>query len=80
MDPDACLERLLGAMEGEPDYEEVIPAARDLAGWLDGGGFPPDLGKLDPEERHIVSVFFCQAVIDLGEFMGSLLEEVRKAL
>lgn len=46
MDPDACFtlihERLDALRNGDEDArEEAIEALRDLADWLDKGGFPP---------------------------------------
>ena len=40
MDPNACWERLLAAVE-EGDADEARAAFEDLAGWLARGGFPP---------------------------------------
>lgn len=44
MDPNACMTRLLDAVR-EHDYFEALNAARDLRGWLDGGGFLPTLDR-----------------------------------
>jgi len=43
MDPNACLERLLDAVETN-DSEEAVEAARDLLGWMARGGAPPTVG------------------------------------
>lgn len=43
MDPNACLERLIAAM-GIADHDEAKAAARDLAQWMDRGGFTPTPG------------------------------------
>lgn len=40
MDPQACLERFLSALN-EKDYEEAIYAQSDLKTWIKGGGFEP---------------------------------------
>lgn len=40
MDPEACLERLLKAIENE-EWDEAEWAASDLCDWLEHGGFPP---------------------------------------
>lgn len=40
MNPDACMQRLLNAIEDQ-DREECAAATDDLAAWLDKGGFPP---------------------------------------
>lgn len=40
MDPDACMERLIRALERR-DFSEARWALSDLTGWLDKGGFPP---------------------------------------
>ena len=41
MDPDACLDRLLRAVNSA-DTDELRSAANDLADWIDKGGFVPD--------------------------------------
>lgn len=40
MDPDACLERLLDAVE-TLDREEAVDAAQDFLEWMARGGAPP---------------------------------------
>lgn len=40
MDPTACLERALRAMD-EENRAEAVDALRELAHWLDRGGFYP---------------------------------------
>ena len=42
MDPTATLIRLLNAIADE-DREETIAALRDLEGWIENGGFLPNL-------------------------------------
>lgn len=43
MDPNACLERFLDALE-ENDYREAFEAHRDLQQWMAKGGFSPTWG------------------------------------
>ena len=40
MDPDACIDRILSALNRK-DAEEAEDAAEDLLGWLGRGGFRP---------------------------------------
>jgi hypothetical protein len=40
MDPNACLNRILVALD-ERDTDEALEALDDLQGWLSRGGFPP---------------------------------------
>lgn len=41
MDPNACI-RIAAARMGEGNAEETAAAFRNLADWLESGGFPPD--------------------------------------
>lgn len=43
MDPNACFEALLRALS-DGDHDQARRRARELAGWLGRGGFPPSLG------------------------------------
>lgn len=45
MDPNACLTRVLEAIEGG-DREEATAALVDLAGWIEKGGFLPRVGAV----------------------------------
>ena len=46
MDPNRVLERLIEAI-GEDDVGEVAACAHDLRGWLNSGGFAPELSRTD---------------------------------
>jgi hypothetical protein len=45
MDPNACWQRIRNALLAK-DTLEAIDGAIDLAGWLNGGGFYPDVDRL----------------------------------
>ena len=59
MDPDACVDLIVAAIEDE-DWEEAIDHANNLDLWLNAGGFPPPrwsggtyiarFGELSPSE------------------------------
>lgn len=40
MDPDACVERIVNAIN-DSDLEEALEAVNDLENWIRRGGFPP---------------------------------------
>jgi len=44
VDPDACLRRLIDAIQ-DGDYEDAGEAAEDLRDWLTMGGFIPTLDR-----------------------------------
>jgi hypothetical protein len=52
MDPQACFERILDAIENQ-DADEFTGAFEDLANWLQRGGFPPVVRSLG-EARYAV--------------------------
>ena len=41
MDPNACVDRICDALEDD-DREEALEGLKDLSGWLNRGGFPPE--------------------------------------
>lgn len=45
MDPTACLQRCLDALD-DGDQDEAREAAEDLLRWLDNGGFPPEFNNV----------------------------------
>ena len=47
MDPQACLERFLNALE-DNDLREAAEAKRDLRAWLANGGFEPNWSEHRP--------------------------------
>jgi hypothetical protein len=54
MDPNACLRRIISAIDAN-DTEEFQEAMADLYSWLRAGGFPPDTSDLG---MHRVAVGF----------------------
>ena len=62
MDPLACLKAILEDLTEDPG--EAAEKARDLEEWLGGGGFTPDMGALDDDERRRILRLFCDGVCD----------------
>jgi hypothetical protein len=62
MDPDACLERMLSALD-DNDPAEARDACSDLLSWLVGGGFAPSISK--KALRRILQLAY-ERLIDLA--------------
>ena len=53
MDPNACLDMIVDAIESN-DWEEAYYSMVDLRAWLRAGGFPPkDSKKLEYAKRRL---------------------------
>lgn len=48
MDPNACLDRFLSALDDQ-DYEEAEDAYDDLCAWMLKGGFEPDWEEFEQD-------------------------------
>jgi hypothetical protein len=53
MDPNACVRRILDAIDNGQDADEFVSAFQDLADWLAKGGFPPVVQSLGTVRRRI---------------------------
>ena len=62
MDPTACLNRMLGALQ-EGDHAEAYQAAQDLLAWIGGGGFPPRRVDFTNEEWCDLTALICYGVM-----------------
>jgi hypothetical protein len=51
MDPNACLARMLHAIE-RMDFEEAHDALNDYAEWIAGGGFPANVTMFLSADAH----------------------------
>lgn len=53
MDPTAALRRILEACLDD-DRDEVLDAMQDLAGWIEKGGFLPQIERIDDQPHFTV--------------------------
>ena len=62
MDPTACLNRMLTALQ-DGDHEQAYAAAQDLLSWIDKGGFPPAFTQFSTGEKKDLTAIVCFGVM-----------------
>ena len=62
MDPTACLERMIDALQ-DGAFDEARSAAQDLLHWIDRDGDPPDFTGLTANETRELTSILCLGVI-----------------
>ncbi len=67
MDPNACLAEIISIAKESADealWDRLGELKESLHDWMNGGGFTPDLGKLDAESQKWVVQFVLANVWD----------------